>query len=140
MGNVNTIKELFVWSDVLYSVNNKTIDAQHKKLINILNKLYTLYIGGDYSQEDIADVLSELKDYTVYHFNTEEKLFKEKGYPQIDEHKAIHANFVTEINNFVDSYNKNPKLLTMKIFTFLQKWLKGHILGDDKKYVPWLKD
>lgn len=126
----------FIWNDS-YSVGNSTIDEQHKKLIGIINKLYTSFMEKK-QNEEISEVMKELADYTRYHFSTEEQLFRSKKYPFAAEHEKEHEQFVDELYQLKIKFDNSPSVLTLKVMTFLQKWLKDHILVKDKKYAPYL--
>jgi len=128
-------KELIIWNDA-YSVGIELIDNQHKELIKLINKLYRLYLNRE--TENIFEIISALKDYTHYHFGTEEKLFKERNYPKADEHIKIHNEFITEVNKLAEEYKNNPNVLSIKAMTLLQRWLTNHILVEDKKYIRYL--
>lgn len=129
------MKELIIWNDA-YSVDLPEIDSQHKKLIGLINQLYNLYL--ERNQHQVHDVIKEIQDYTVYHFSTEENLFKAKNYSQQEEHKVLHEQFIDEFNQLLEQYKGAESVLTMKIMTFLQRWLTNHILKEDKKYVGYL--
>ncbi len=45
-----------------YSVGINEIDNQHKKLIELINRLYSLYL--DKNDQEIKNIISEIKDYT----------------------------------------------------------------------------
>lgn len=127
--------DLIAWSEG-YSVGNNEIDAQHKRLIELINKLYNLYLSKN--EAEIQNIIREIKEYTIYHFSTEEKLFREKGYPESRSHINLHEEFINELNLMVKNYNKIPSVLVMRILTFLQKWLTNHILKEDKKYIGYI--
>lgn len=126
-------KQLIMWSDV-YSVSNKEIDAQHNKLIGLINRLYNAYLDKKHENE-IKGIIREIKEYTVYHFSTEEELFKKHNYAESAAHIEMHQNFIDELNSLIDNYMDSSLVLTMKTMTFLQRWLTNHILKEDKKYV-----
>lgn len=60
-----------------YELGIKSIDDQHKELVNIINKMAALLIeakqGVDIYDEVVA-VIGDLKKYTIYHFKYEENL------------------------------------------------------------------
>lgn len=128
-------KKLIIWSEG-YSVGLKEIDMQHMKLVDLINKLYNLFLNKNY--DDLKNIMKELKDYTLYHFSTEEKLFREKKYSNELEHIAKHEELVNQLNTLINEFMNSPSILTMKTMTFLQKWLTNHILKEDKKYVGYL--
>ena len=63
---------LMVW-DNSFSVNVKEIDAQHQKLIALINDLHDAMKTGK-AKDVLGKILSDLTDYTVYHFGNEERL------------------------------------------------------------------
>ncbi len=126
-------KELIIWNEA-YSVGISEFDNQHKKLINIINKLYRSYLNKSHDSE-ITALINELKEYTKYHFASEEKLFKEKNYYLAKEHIKAHESFKEELFAIVETYDDLKLVLTMKTMTLLQRWLTNHILKEDKKYM-----
>ena len=70
--------DLLIWSNH-YSVSVDVIDEQHKKLMGLCNKLHRLIENKD-ADSKVQEVLSELVDYTLYHFQTEEELFSKVCY------------------------------------------------------------
>lgn len=79
---------LIKWN-AFYSVNVEEIDNQHKKLIDLINQLYDAMKAGK-GTEVLSTVLTELVEYTAYHFETEERLFLQQGYAEYEAHKVIH--------------------------------------------------
>lgn len=130
-------KELFVWSS-MYELGIPLIDSQHKKWLSIMNKLYSSFIKKE-ANTKILSILKEMEDYTVYHFLTEERYFKQYGFRMEASHKKTHQDFKTTLKNFKQDYEKNPSSLTYKVMTFMQSWLRDHILKSDKEYVGLLK-
>jgi hemerythrin-like metal-binding protein len=83
------------WSDHL-SVGVDVIDDQHKKLVSIINRLYDA-MKNRKGSEILGDVLSELVDYTKYHFTAEEALMKDNAYPDYQSHKSSHSKLVEKV-------------------------------------------
>lgn len=68
---------MFLWKKE-FELGISSIDDQHKRLLEIGNRINELLINheeDDDNYDEIFTVIEELKDYTVYHFNTEEELF-----------------------------------------------------------------
>jgi hemerythrin-like metal-binding protein len=128
---------LFTWS-AQYETGIFMIDTQHKKLVEAINTLHDAMKEGK-GKEKAESTLSFLVDYTVQHFKTEEDLMKKKGYPDFVNHKAVHDKLVAEVTDMKTKYLAG-KVLPMQLSSFLSDWLKNHILGTDKKYVPFLKN
>lgn len=130
--------ELVKWSN-FFSVDIPEIDEQHKKLVDLLNNLFNAMINGK-GLSNVEEVLKELMDYSVFHFKTEEKLFENYLYPNKDEHLEEHKIFVEKVTGFLDQIKENQKTVTSDVLSFMQSWLKEHILQEDKKYGKFFKD
>jgi hemerythrin len=128
---------LFNWS-AQYETGIFIVDTQHKKLVDAINILHDAMKDGK-GKEKAETTLDFLVDYTVQHFSAEEGLMKQKNYPDFVNHKAIHDKLVSEVKEMRTKYFAG-KILTMQLSSFLSEWLKNHILGTDKKYVPFLKN
>ncbi len=56
-------------------------------LINLINKLYDA-LARRSQREEVAEVLTELVNYTKTHFAVEETLMRIFGYERYEEHKT----------------------------------------------------
>ena len=120
-----------------YSVNIKEIDDQHKKLIEILNRVHDAMKAGQ-GKKAISGALSELIDYTSYHFKTEENLFQQYGYPDLIKHTEEHDELTRKAIDLKASFDKGRLINNIEIIIFLKDWLNTHILDTDKKYSEFL--
>ena len=123
---------LITWNDSL-SVNVAEIDRQHKKLIDMINELNDAMKVGK-GKEVLGKIVSGLVSYTVTHFKTEERYFDQLGYPETDSHKKEHVAFVEKVTDLKNKFETRNLLLTIEVMDFLSDWLRGHIMGTDKKY------
>ena len=121
-----------------FSVSIKEIDEQHKKLFEIINSLHDAMKAGK-GKDALGKVLSELVNYTVYHFGTEEKMFQKYGYPETALHKKEHADLTKQATELKAKFEKDGGIITIEVMNFLRDWLNNHILKIDMKYIPFLK-
>ncbi len=126
------------WKDD-YSFGVEEIDNQHKKMFEIINTLHDYMLAGK-SKNILSGIIKELKDYTVYHFSTEEKYFDMYDYPEKDNHKKEHNDFVGRVKEIEQEFEDGKIFISVKIMNFLKDWLRNHILGTDKKYAPFFKE
>lgn len=121
-----------------YNITIKSIDDQHKVLVDLMNELNNamLYEKG---KNEIMRIVKGLVDYTEYHFNYEEGLLKKYSYGDFDNHKKLHIKFVDEIKNVQKELEKGEKEMSKDIMDFLKNWLIQHIMGTDTKYVDLFK-
>ncbi len=117
------------WKEV-YSVNIAEVDTQHKKLVELINNLHDAMITGR-GREVMSKTLSDLVDYTVNHFATEEKYFDQYGYPEAEMHKQQHKDLVDQVGDLQKKFESGEKVLTIDVMNFLRDWLHDHIVGSD---------
>ena len=124
--------EALPWKEK-YSVRVKTIDDHHKVLVKYINELNNamLYEKG---RNEIATILKGLVDYTVFHFDYEEKMLEKNGYDDLINHKKIHVKFVNKIKELKSDFESGEKELSKDVMDFLKAWLVEHIMGTDQKY------
>ena len=128
--------DTIVW-DSIYSVNHLVIDSHHKKLATIINSLKTSIEQSDSNGLDFHLLLNELFEFTRYHFNEEEKLFKATNYPKAVEHTDCHLTFISKMADvsMQACHNIADKEALHK---FLVNWWKNHILVEDRTYIPYI--
>jgi hemerythrin-like metal-binding protein len=124
---------LLQWNNAL-QIGHAQIDREHKKLVELLNRLYDAMQAG-HGKEACGKILDELIDYTRVHFAFEERLMAQHGYAQTAAHKAQHASLVQEVLQFKSRFDAGSIALSVSLFKFLKEWLSNHILQSDKALV-----
>ena len=128
----------FDWEDK-YTVGVKKLDSQHKKLFELVSAFYDR-IHQKETARAMAEVLVGLIAYTQSHFSAEEQYLRQYGYPLYERHVAQHAKFVETVNDFKTRLETGQLLIPIEVANFLKEWLSGHILGEDQRYAPFLKE
>lgn len=118
-----------------YLTGIKMIDEEHRKLFDIAEKTYQLYkeefIPDKY--DHIRELLEELRQYTILHFEHEEKYMESIQYKKLFTQKIQHEGFrkkLEEIN--LNDLDENQDQLIEEILQFLTDWLVHHIMENDK--------
>lgn len=121
------------WKDSLM-VGVAEIDTQHKKLVQAIDALMDACAKGQ-GRAEIEKTLRFVSDYTKEHFADEEKLQAKYAYPDMVNHKRMHAQFIANVASLIDDFNQNgPGVsLTGKLNKTLIDWLIRHIGTEDKK-------
>ena len=124
--------EALPWKET-YSVRVKTIDDHHKVLVKLINDLNNamLYEKG---RSSISSIIKGLVDYTIFHFDYEEKMLEKNGYGDLVNHKKIHVQFVNKMKEIQREFDSGEKELSKDVMDFLKVWLVEHIMGTDQKY------
>ena len=83
------------WS-FTFATGIASIDAQHKKLISIINRLHQ----ASSNKKGIRAIINEMTDYAGYHFAHEEHLMGDYDLPSAAAHIAEHRDFVAKAAEF----------------------------------------
>lgn len=119
-----------------YSVSNSTLDDQHKRLFMILGRLSEAIQQGGGAV--VSPILVELESYTIFHFSFEEHEMEKCQYPELSAQKKEHEKFRGKLKEFQGQVLERDRKALQNIEDYLATWIKNHILGMDKKYVPHL--
>jgi len=120
------------WSDTL-SVGIEEIDAQHKVLVDLINRMHDA-IHKRKGSEVVKEILVELADYTRIHFAVEESLMRILNYPGYDEHKLIHEELLGHVIELVEKVESGKTAIGFELMHFLKTWLTKHIMEEDMQY------
>ncbi|NFQ11089.1 bacteriohemerythrin, partial [Clostridium botulinum] len=83
--------------------------------------------------DSVVNIIEELKDYTTFHFKSEEEYMDSINYKRRFSQKIAHEKFIEELNNVdLKIVDENQDEGIKKILEFLNTWLTEHILYSDK--------
>ena len=129
----------FMKWDEKYSVNIEIIDKQHKRLFELIENFYDA-LKQKQIKRGMSEILEGLTEYSIYHFQTEEALMEQHRYPNYQQHRAIHAQFIEKVGEFRSRFESGQLLIPIEVANFLKDWLSNHILGTDKQFSPFLRE
>ncbi|MBN1038671.1 MULTISPECIES: hemerythrin family protein [unclassified Clostridium] len=111
------------------------IDEQHKKLFEIADKAYNLLTNNFTldKYDSVVYIIEELKNYTTFHFKSEEEYMDSINYKRRLSQKIAHGKFIEKLNNIdLKIVDENQDESIKEILEFLNTWLTEHILYCDK--------
>lgn len=118
-----------------YTMGVEHIDEQHRKLFEIAGRAYEVMrnsLSVD-KYDQIVAILNELKEYTVYHFHSEEEYMQSIGYKKLLSHKVEHNDFIEKVNSIdLDKIDEEQDKFILELLDFIVNWIDKHILGMDK--------
>ncbi|HXK57545.1 MAG: hemerythrin family protein [Gammaproteobacteria bacterium] len=120
------------WSDEL-SVGIEEIDAQHKVLAELINKMHTA-IQDRHGNQVVREILEELSDYTRIHFAVEESLMRILDYPGYEEHHEQHQQLLEQVVELKTKVDEGKASIGFELMHFLKLWLTKHIMEEDMNY------
>ncbi len=126
------------WTDDL-STDIIEIDSQHREIFRRVNDLLDACGKGE-GKDEIGRILAFFQDYTMSHFTSEEQAMKAHDFPEFDQHRAEHADFVGQITGLKQKLMRegvgiNIVLLTIRTAV---EWLSAHIRKSDKRFADYL--
>ena len=123
---------LLKWEES-YSVGNSEMDAEHIKLIGILNLLFDGMKEGK-GKDVLGQVFTDLIEYTKVHFADEEKLMSKYNFPELFTHSAQHRDLENQVMDLYSRFKSGEAFISIDVMNFLKDWLTNHIRQSDKKY------
>ncbi len=132
--------ELFMpWTDGL-AVGEEVIDTDHMILIALMNEAASLAQQAKTGQKGresgnrraLAEAVDRLLAYTVLHFEQEERLMDQCGYPDVTAHKAQHEALRTRAGDLRRRLDAGESVAD-ELLALLREWLFEHIQRADKR-------
>lgn len=121
--------------DSRYWVGVEQVDLEHQKLFELASHIYdSLSLDVIVPMHEIRAAINELIGYTVSHFASEELLMANSGYPNLDDHRSLHASLISRIRDFESQAAKAEQLTPVDSYEFLCSWLGDHILTSDRMF------
>lgn len=125
------------WSNY-YSVKIPILDIQHQKLFDYINNL-AVAIEKGHSKQQTYETLKELVRYCRTHFQAEEALMRDAGFPHLQDHILVHREFYRKTEDYVKDAFQDGADVGEEVLSMLKDWLTEHILGMDQRYIPFLE-
>ena len=112
------------------------IDREHKRLFEIAENLYQLkcreYVTDKY--DHIREILTELRDYTMTHFEHEEAYMKSISYKRMFSQLSQHDALRETISGWdLDAIDEDQDEAIGDMLNLITDWLVNHILNEDKR-------
>jgi len=119
-------------------VGHDEIDRQHAALYDAVNRLHDALKAGR-SRQELGEILTFLRAYTVEHFQMEETFMLEKAYPELASHRALHQDLIRQVMDLEEKYAAGSMTLSIMTMHFLKDWLTHHIQEEDRRLAEFLR-
>ena len=127
---------LLSWS-TQYAIGNDLIDREHQELFCRINAFHDHWLARREVQT-IAVLLNQLIAYAEMHFQHEEAVMRDAGYPRLEEHQAVHEAMVETIFRLRQTLEQNNGRIEMETMKFVKNWLIEHIVRNDYLFRDFL--
>jgi hemerythrin len=129
---VLTMSLVFQWEDQ-YSIDQGPIDADHKHLFELANRI-ALMAESQIDFGELKSTTQELYRYMEEHFSREESLMREARYTDYDDHVAAHETIIRDMNLLLRQSHSVDHLVRGLSHAMVD-WVVQHILDKDKQLI-----
>lgn len=130
--------QFFYWNSS-FEIGIPEVDAQHRRLVDLVNGLAAAIIeGGELPR--VEALIDDLRDYAAQHFADEEPLMASAGLSESEQrrHRASHQGFVERVGEIARRNDLMRSDVSEQVLDFLVSWLVSHILGADRRIAEGL--
>ncbi len=107
------------------------IDDQHQGILSLVTLLGELSLSGE--REQIGRSIDALLASTLDHFEFEETLMEQSGYPFLKAHKRLHDYFIQRVAAYTQRFDAGDEVIS-EMVGFLHSWLHNHFSYEDRDY------
>lgn len=127
---------LLSWTNE-YAIGDDLIDGEHQELFRLVNAFHDLWVER-HDRRTIAPLLNQLIAYAEMHFQHEEAVMRNAGFPKLAEHQQTHVAMVESIFALRLAFEQASTHLEMDTLKFVKSWLLDHIIRSDYLFRDFL--
>lgn len=116
-----------------YELGIPEMDEQHKKWLSMLNKFYE-HLDDEKLVTNLQKILFDAKEYTVFHFQSEEKFMGSIGYNRLEQQHRLHQEMIQKIEELETRLKAGKMVTSLSVTQEFRRWFNEHILIEDKGY------
>lgn len=119
------------------ATGNDTLDRDHAELFGLLGGLRA--VQGEGVACVTGNVIAGLAAYAERHFETEDRMMVESGFPGVDDHRAEHQRARTLVFSFRNDHDDGRCVPPAMLLAFLEHWFTTHIAHTDQALARHLR-
>jgi len=108
------------------TVGNKLLDAQHRLLLSYMSEIYQGLLAGK-EESILAGLIERFDSACRLHFVEEERLMREAGREDLEEHARQHEEFVMHLEMFIGKVSELSTTKGVDEILFLKGWFLEHV-------------
>ena len=120
-------------------VGVEAMDDQHGVLMDTLNDLRLMLVGGA-ERRAVCLQLELLIEFTQMHFQSEERLLQQHGFPGARNHESEHQHLIAKLYTALEQLNHEDDIHLSSLLEFLPSWYLDHVEKQDQPYGAWLNE
>jgi len=131
------IHELVHWDQALAGLSS-VIDSEHQGVITVINDLYATIVEGRGASE-VSAAFEAMMRYTRTHFEHEEALMRQQGYPELEKHHRQHEGFVKRLDRLHNEYVGGRTQAGTDLLNLMASWWQTHISTFDTRLAEFMR-
>lgn len=114
------------------------VDEQHDGLLAIHDEIADS-VRTERPPYHTIELMARLYQQSRMHFETEEAIMEQLGYPDLERHRAEHESLTARLRAIVLEYRRSGDAVTVEMVDFLRKWVVEHIGGEDQRLADYAR-
>lgn len=115
-----------------YSVGIASMDDEHREMIDLINDVYEK-LGSMPDADKIESCLEEIFNTISLHFALEERIMRDSGYSEYEDHKDDHEELLDQIRDLMDGFATDPDEGSRQLKLHLSDWFGKHFASFDAR-------
>lgn len=116
-----------------YDLGIAEIDRQHRRLVEIVNRLHDA-VEQECPKGPMQAVVCDLMTYMEIHFAYEENLMQCLRFPALESHHREHSALTREVEGFEAALARGRAFVSTELTGVLKKWMLDHLLHVDRVF------
>lgn len=117
----------------------QAMDDQHGVLMDTLNELRRMLVRGS-DRREICIQVERLIEFTQMHFQSEEQLLVQQGFPDVESHREAHHALLGRLYTALEQLHREEPVHFSALLEFLPAWYHDHVEQVDQPYGVWLNE
>lgn len=122
-----------------YGLDIAGLDKDHLTLFHLIF-LFEACKRKKFKVDSAVELLRKIIELAAIHFEAEEGLLEEYGFPDLENHKKEHERLLREIGSYAKRFEKAGERVSKKDVLFVNRWMEDHLLNDDMNFKDFLKE
>ncbi len=115
-----------------YSVGIASMDDEHREMIGLINDVYAK-LGAAPDTAEIEDCLESIFTTISMHFALEERIMRDSGFGEYEDHKDDHELLLDEIRDLMDEFVADADNGAKVLEERLSSWFGKHFASFDAR-------
>jgi len=115
-----------------YSVGIAAVDDEHREMIHLINSVYA-ELDESADRDAIERCLEDIHSTIALHFALEERIMRERGFAEYEEHKEDHEELLDEIRDLMDAFADDRTGGAKRLEQRLSDWFGRHFATFDAR-------